>query len=152
MKKLIIIIILFSSISWAQEIFIGNAILYSITAGYTEGLRMQESSMTNDPDTQWRINSLWHKTALLERGLGISLGITIALHSKFKWKKMLAGILLSGAIYWNLFDGTINLTTGRPFYYISDSTPAITERFGSLKIPVLLAAVLIEILVDNKIL
>ena len=152
MKKIIVIFLFVSSLSLAQEVFIGNAILYSIAAGYTEGLRIEQNSMMYNPRESWELSSMWHKTEILERGLGISLGVTIALHSKFNWKKMLAAIFLSSAIYWNLFDGTINLVTNRPFYNISDQTPAITERYGNFKIPILILAAIFEILVDNKIL
>jgi|GEM_PF-4763141 len=152
MKKIIIIFLFLTSVGFAQEVYIGNAILYSVVSGYTEGLRIRESSLTNNPAKQWELSSLWHKTAFLERGLAISLGITISLHSKFDWKKMIAALFLSGAIYWNLFDGTINLTTGRHFYDISNETPAFTERYGNFKIPVLIIASIVEILVEKHIL
>ncbi len=88
-----------------------------------------------------RLISLWHKTQLVERAFGISLGFTIGDYSKFEWKKMLLSLFLSAAIYWNLYDGTINMVRNKPFYHMSNTTTAITEKYGNFKLPVLAVAV-----------
>ncbi len=152
MKKIIFLCLLFTSICFPQQFYIGNAILYSLVSGYTEGLRIKENSFRNDPVKQHEISSLWHKTILLQRGLAISLGVTIALYSKFNWEKMLSAIFLSGAIFWNIFDGTINLTTNRSFFHVSNTTSSMTKKYCGFKIPVLLVAGFISYLVENKIL
>ncbi len=72
--------------------------------------------------------------------MGISLGITIGDYSKLEWKKLLLSVFLSAAIYWNLYDGTINLVRNNSFYHMSDTSTAITEQYGAFKIPVLAIA------------
>ena len=122
---------------FAQELYISNAIIYSVVAGYTEGLQLKERYDTNNPSEQRKLNSLWHSTQVAERGLGISLGIAIGDYSRLNWKKIALSLLLSAAIYWNLYDGTINLVRSNSFYHISETSTAITEKYGNFKIPVL---------------
>ena len=140
MKTTLLFLCLSAASCFGQEVYLGNAILYSITAGYTEGLQLKERYDTGSPSEQRKLNSLWHSTQLAERAMGISLGITIADYSKLEWKKLLLSVFLSAAIYWNLYDGTINMVRHDSFYHMSDTSTAFTEKYGNFKIPVLAIA------------
>jgi hypothetical protein len=146
LKKIFIIFFICSVTGFAQEFYISNAIVYSIVAGYTEGLQLKERYDVQDSGEKRKINSLWHNTQLAERGLGISLGIAIGDFSGLNWKKIALSLLLSAAIYWNLYDGTINMVRQKSFYHISNTSTAITEKYGGFKIPVLAVSIGLNLL------
>jgi len=145
-KILIVLLVLTAKINFAQELYVGNAVLFSIASGITEGLKLDERQYyrIGDDINSIKLNKLWHKTQLVERGLGISLGVTIGDYSELNWKKMLLSTFLSAAIFWNFYDGSINLVRGYPIFYKSGTSLSFMDNYTSFKIPVLAAAILLN--------
>ena len=146
MKSLLVLLILFAKINFGQELYLGNAVLFSIISGVTEGLKLEERQYfkSGDDFNSIRLNKLWHKTQLLERGLGISLGVTIGDYSNLDWKKMLLSTFLSAAVFWNFYDGSINLVRGYPVFYKSGTSLSFMDDYSNFKIPVLAVAILLN--------
>ena len=146
MKSLLILLILFAKINFGQELYLGNAVLFSIASGITEGLKLEERQYykSGDDINSIKLNKLWHKTQLFERGLGISLGVTIGDYSNLDWKKMLLSTFLSAAVFWNFYDGTINIVRGYPVFYKSGTSLSFMDDYSNFKIPVLAAAILLN--------
>ena len=148
MKILLVLFVLIPKINFGQEWYVGNAVLFSIASGITEGLKLEERQYykSGDDINSVKLNKLWHKTQLVERGLGISLGITIGDYSELDWRKMLLSTFLSAAIFWNFYDGTINLVRGYPVFYRSGTSLSFMDNYTDFKVPVFAAALLLNYL------
>jgi hypothetical protein len=145
-KSLLILLILVTKINFSQELYVGNAVLFSIASGITEGLKLEERQYLTKGDNPYsiKLNRLWHKTQFVERGLGVSLGVTIGEYSDLDWKKMLLSTFLSAAIFWNFYDSTINLVRGFPVFYKSGTSLSFMDDYADFKIPILTAAILLN--------
>ena len=146
MKSLLVLLILITKINFGQELYVGNAVLFSIASGITEGLKLEERQYMTGGNNPYsiKLNRLWHKTQFVERGLGVSLGITIGEYSNFDWEKMLLSTFLSAAIFWNFYDVTINIVRGYPVFYKSGTSLSFMDAYSNLKIPVLTLALLLN--------
>jgi len=87
----------------------------------------------------------WHDWQLAERIAGISVGVTIALHSDFDIIQMLKDLLLSGAMFWNIYDASLNIQKNKPFFHSSATSGSRMEGISFLKIPTFIIALLIYI-------
>lgn len=126
--------------------YISSAVLFGTFSGLTEGLQYKENYLVKSKSDQARLNWWWHNTQLMERASAITLGITIADYSEFKWEKIVSSSLLSSAIVWIVGDGVINMVKNKPFFYISGWSTSEFDKFAKPEIKISLLAV--AILVD----
>lgn len=59
-------------------------------------------------------------------------------------------LLMFASVYWILYDGLINtIAFKKSFFYMSQTTKAFTEKFGYLKIPLLIISLYLYFYVEN---
>jgi len=142
--KIFIVLMLFNFITFAQPKWVKRAthlslsIAYPIIAANTEWQQFKEKTTTGLERKGWA--SKWHTTQWYERATGFAMAMSIPLHTGFDLKQTLADSFLSGVLFWNIYDGVLNVKRGQGFYYSSQTTPSSFRHFDFLKIPLLIIA------------
>ena len=104
-------------------------IFISFIAGKGEALRIKNDKLYSE---KWHTNRWFERVGLLAIGLSI-----VDVYS----------ILLAGIIFWIIYDACINkIALNKNIFYISKTSKAWTEKFGYLKLPLLIGILWISLI------
>lgn len=122
-------------------ITISLTIACPIMAGLGEGLRIKDVI---------KYSANWHILQWIERVLIYSSAAANYLLHPF-WTAT-AYTALFAVAFFILYDGVINLTLGKSFFYVSPTSKAITEQYAHwyIKLPMLIVVIIINILTGRK--
>jgi len=110
------------------------SVLWSSISGLSEYHRIKDRALFRIGNERYEYHSRqWHRYGIIETGLGLGTGATIAF-DVINEKSIFVGIsdlFIVAAIRWNIRDGIYNMKNGNEFFYRSPNTTSSIEQFGT---------------------
>jgi hypothetical protein len=152
MKTIILVVLcpflLFGQDStYSKYMYMASSVLYGITAGISEGYRLEYEMGGKVSASKSELSSKWHNWKLASSPFIVGAGYSVALHSGVDIPKAIKGIYTSAVLAWISHDLAYNMTR-RLDPFRKANSPAITETTFSIKLLALGSVILLELLFD----
>jgi hypothetical protein len=124
------------------------SVAFGITDGIKEGYKLEhvQYERWHQFDKADKYNRAWHKWQFASNVSGVALGFTIALDSNGDWLRTGLRTLLAGALFYNIREVSMNLTRDRGAFAKSTHNFSGLRELDFLRLPVLIIAVLINLI------